>query len=159
MQPCFLFDKELWEGEWALENQVIEAKDQAVRGLMFEEASLLRDREQELWERVAKMGEMDADLAGSYVGEVDVAEIERVASLWTGIPLEQLSEDEVERLSGLEDILHERVVGQQDAVRCLPRRVYPRFGIRTPNCPVPGVVLSVHESGHPTISSFGCVCD
>jgi len=131
------------EEMWVEIRQVIEAKDQAVRGLMFEEASLLRDREQELWERVAKMGEMDADLAGSYVGEVDVAEIERVASLWTGIPLEQLSEDEVERLSGLEDILHERVVGQQDAVSAISRSLRrARVGLKDPTRPIATMLFS-----------------
>ena len=78
---------------------MIDAKDQAVRGLMFEEASLLRDREQELWAKVAGAGvEGEVSMADAYVGTVDVAAIERVASLWTGIPLEQLCNDEVSRL-------------------------------------------------------------
>jgi ATP-dependent Clp protease ATP-binding subunit ClpC len=135
-------DMSVMEAQWAELRQVVEAKEIAVKQLMFEEASLLRDREQEMWAKIAAGGD-DPELAGSYVGEVGVAEIESVASLWTGIPLEQLSTDEMERLVGLEEILHERVIGQDDAVGAISRALRrARAGLKDPNRPIATMLFS-----------------
>jgi len=135
-------DMNALEAQWTELRQVVEAKETAVKQLMFEEASLLRDREQEMWAKIAAGGD-DPELAGSYVGEVGVAEIESVASLWTGIPLEQLSSDEMQRLVGLEDILHERVIGQDDAVGAISRALRrARAGLKDPNRPIATMLFS-----------------
>jgi len=128
---------------WEELRQVKEAKDVAVSEALFEEASLLRDREQELWARINGEGENKAELAGQFMGSVGVEEIQRVASMWTGIPLDQLSEGEVERLQGLESILHKRVVGQNDAVSAISRALRrARAGIQNPNRPIASMLFS-----------------
>jgi ATP-dependent Clp protease ATP-binding subunit ClpC len=130
------------EAAWSELRQVVEAKELAVRELMYEEASLLRAREQEMWAKISAGGD-DPELAGTYLGEVGVAEIESVASLWTGIPLEQLSADEVARLSGLEAILHERVIGQHDAVSAIARALRrARVGLKDPSRPIATMLFS-----------------
>ncbi|MEO3747870.1 ATP-dependent Clp protease ATP-binding subunit [Plantactinospora sp. B5E13] len=109
-------------------------KDQAVADEQYERASELRDRCQELKERLeAARGNGDR----SRVPEVGPQEIAEVVSRATGIPVSQLTEEERDRLLRLEGHLHERVVGQDDAVSAVAEAVRrSRTGLADPDRPM-----------------------
>jgi ATP-dependent Clp protease ATP-binding subunit ClpC len=109
-------------------------KDQAVAAEQYERASQLRDEVQEAERR------LDAARAGggdSGVPEVGVEDIAEVVSRTTGIPVSQLTEEEMQRLLELEQHLHARVVGQDEAVRVVAEAVRrSRVGLGDPNRPI-----------------------
>ena len=111
--------------------------DEAVANEDFETAAHLRDRKKELQnemqlKREAWQQQLDSKL--ETVGEEEVAQI--VAS-WTGVPVSKLTEDEAQRLIHLEDTLHKRVVGQDEAVKAVSRAVRrARAGLKDPNRPI-----------------------
>ncbi|MBO0770770.1 MAG: ATP-dependent Clp protease ATP-binding subunit [Actinobacteria bacterium] len=108
-------------------------KDQAVASEQYERASELRDRISELRERIARQ----AGGGASGVPEVTVADIADVVSRITGIPVQQLTEAERERLLRLEEHLHQRVIGQDEAVGAVAEAVRrSRSGLGDPNRPV-----------------------
>jgi ATP-dependent Clp protease ATP-binding subunit ClpC len=94
-------------------------KDQAVADEQYERATELRDRISELRDRFAGAGDGD----DHRVPEVDVADIADVVSRSTGIPITQLTETERDRLLRLEDELHRRVVGQDEAVSAVAEAI------------------------------------
>ena len=112
-------------------------KNAAITAQDYEKAAQLRDiemdyREQAEQERERHKKEM-AQCCGS-VGEEDIAS---VVSGWTGIPVSRLTEDESERLLKLEDTLHERVVGQDEAVKAVAKAIRRgRVGIKDPKRPI-----------------------
>jgi ATP-dependent Clp protease ATP-binding subunit ClpC len=110
-------------------------KEQAVADEQYERASQLRDRLQEVQERIeASRGE---DGAHHQVPEVRPQEIAEVVSRATGIPVSQLTEEERDRLLRLEGHLHERIVGQDDAVNAVAEAVRrSRTGLADPNRPM-----------------------
>jgi ATP-dependent Clp protease ATP-binding subunit ClpC len=109
-------------------------KDAAVTGQRFEEAARLRDEEKTLAaELEEKKGQWKAGAEYGEVGEDDIAAI---AASWTGIPVTRLTEDESGRLLKMEEILHERVVGQDEAVGAVARAVRRgRVGLKDPKRP------------------------
>jgi len=120
-----------------------EDKDQAVREENFERASKLRDQVVALQARLAEVGtDTDEELP-----EVSASDIAEIVSRATGVPVSQLTETEMVRLQGLEDELHRRVVGQDDAVRAVARAVRrSRSGLGDPHRPV-GSFLFVGPTG------------
>jgi ATP-dependent Clp protease ATP-binding subunit ClpC len=127
---------ELKEMEQKLE-EVRKEKDAAVQSQEFEKAAALRDREQKLREELestrnrwkADQGKTDSQVTGD-----DIAEV--VAS-WTGIPVRKLAEEESERLLNMEEILHQRVIGQDEAVRSVSRAIRrARAGLKDPKRPI-----------------------
>ncbi|MDQ0095154.1 ATP-dependent Clp protease ATP-binding subunit [Paeniglutamicibacter psychrophenolicus] len=96
------------------------AKDRAVAEERYEEASKLRDEAEELGARLAEAQKGTADAPSAVVDEVQIAEVIARA---TGIPAARLTEDEKGRLARLEEELHERVVGQDDAVAAVAKAV------------------------------------
>ena len=100
-----------------LENQiaqVVQEKKEAVEAQRFEEAGRLRDREKELLaEKEAKEQEMK-DAGIDLFDEVDEEAIAEVLSIWTGIPVYKLTEEETAKLLRMEDELHKRVIGQEE---------------------------------------------
>jgi ATP-dependent Clp protease ATP-binding subunit ClpC len=114
-------------------DQLQRDKDQAVASEQYERASELRDRVSELRERIARQ----AGGGASGVPEVTVADIADVVSRITGIPVQQLTEAERERLLRLEEHLHQRVIGQDEAVGAVAEAVRrSRSGLGDPNRPV-----------------------
>ncbi|MCO7219225.1 ATP-dependent Clp protease ATP-binding subunit [Klenkia sp. PcliD-1-E] len=104
-------------------------KDAAVAAEEYERASALRDELTAAQERLAQ--------APSDVPEVGVAEIAEVVSRATGIPVAQLTEEERDRLLRLEDVLHARVVGQDEAVEVVAEAVRrSRAGLGDPDRPI-----------------------
>ncbi|MGY5883474.1 ATP-dependent Clp protease ATP-binding subunit [Modestobacter lacusdianchii] len=120
----------------ALEQRVQELqreKDQAVAAEQYERASTLRDECQ------AAQAELDRARSGGEAGipEVGVAEIAEVVSRATGVPVAQLTEEERDRLLRLEDVLHERVVGQEEAVEVVAEAIRrSRAGLGDPDRPI-----------------------
>ena len=112
-------------------------KEEAIQNQEFERAATLRDQEKELKQQVesAKKDWQSKDTSASKI--VDETSIAGVISEWTGIPLNKLAETESERLLHMEDILHERVVGQDDAVTAVAKAIRRgRVGLKDPRRPV-----------------------
>ncbi|WP_369138840.1 ATP-dependent Clp protease ATP-binding subunit [Modestobacter versicolor] len=108
-------------------------KDQAVAAEQYERASTLRD------EVTAAQAELETARSGGAAGvpEVGTAEIAEVVSRATGIPVAQLTEEERDRLLRLEDVLHERVVGQDEAVEVVAEAIRrSRAGLGDPDRPI-----------------------
>ncbi len=115
--------------------------ERAERGNQLEEAArlrygTLRELEDELAEKEARLKEIQAEGA-LLKEEVDAEEISKVVSGWTGIPLSRLMEAEMEKLVHMEERLHQRVVGQDDALRAVSNAVRrSRAGLQDPDRPV-----------------------
>jgi ATP-dependent Clp protease ATP-binding subunit ClpC len=116
--------------------EVRRAKEAAIDDQDFEKAASLRDDERQLSEERAdkekqwRAGELD-DVAE--IGEQEIAE---VLGAWTGIPVVQLTEEETTRLLHMEDELHKRIIGQEDAVKAVSRAIRrTRAGLKDPKRP------------------------
>lgn len=125
--------------------QVLKDKDNAVRSQDFDKAGELRDREMELKAEIRAIAQNKAteDAEGEdqpVVGEEDIAHI--VAS-WTGVPVSKLTESESEKLLHMEDTLHQRLIGQDEAVKAISRAIRrARVGLKNPNRPIASFVFS-----------------
>ncbi|MEU9399250.1 ATP-dependent Clp protease ATP-binding subunit [Streptomyces sp. NPDC048242] len=115
--------------------QLVRDKDQAVASEQYEEATRLRDRIVELKERIAASDDGEADEGQNL--EVTAEAIAEVVSRQTGVPVSRLTQEEKERLLGLEDHLHQRVVGQDEAVQVVADAVLrSRAGLASPDRPI-----------------------
>ena len=110
-------------------------REEAIDAQRWAEATALRDREQELRSQLEQVRPgWDAGAAGAAVTADDVAEI---VSMWTGVPLMQLETEESERLLHMEEALHQRIVGQEEAIRSISRAVRrARAGLKDPRRPI-----------------------
>ena len=112
-------------------------KQAAVTEQDFEKAAQLRDEERKVKEELQSMKEewdKEKGVAKTTVTEEDIAE---VVSSWTGVPVSRLAQEESERLLKLEEILHERVIGQDDAVVAVSKAVRrARAGLKDPKRPI-----------------------
>src|SRR5687768_3923422 len=133
-----------------LENElsgVVEAKKKAVESQNFEEAGRLRDKEKEL---LAAKDTKEREIKDSGVDlfdEVDEESIAEVLSMWTGIPVYKLTEEETQKLLRMEDELHKRVVGQEDAIKAVSQAVRrTRAGLKDPKRPT-GSYIFLGPSG------------
>lgn len=112
-------------------------KEEAVNNQNYERAAALRDEEQRLTAQIASIEadwERERDNEESIVTENDIAD---VVNAWTGIPVRQLTEDESEKLLHLEDALHRRVIGQEEAVSAVSRAIRrARAGLKDPARPI-----------------------
>jgi ATP-dependent Clp protease ATP-binding subunit ClpC len=117
-------------------NEVQEAKKRAVEEQQFEEAGRLRDQEKALLEeKASKETEVKAEGVDLF-DEVDEEAIAEVLSLWTGIPVYKLTEEETERLLKMEENLHKRIIGQENAVAAVSQSIRrTRAGLKDPKRP------------------------
>ncbi|MEH2449857.1 ATP-dependent Clp protease ATP-binding subunit [Nostoc sp.] len=120
---------------------VTKAKEAAVRVQDFDKAGNLRDQELELAEQLqATFTQNDQPVNSTVVDEEDIAQI--VAS-WTGVPVNKLTESESELLLHLEDTLHQRLIGQEQAVSAVSRGIRrARVGLKNPNRPIASFIFS-----------------
>jgi ATP-dependent Clp protease ATP-binding subunit ClpC len=119
-------------------SEVRQQKEAAIDGQEFEKAARLRDSERKLTlqrrelERNWREGG-DGDGNTASIGENEIAEI---VSMWTGIPVKKMTEEESERLLKMEDALHGRVVGQNEAIKAVSRSIRRTMaGLKDPNRP------------------------
>ncbi|MGL6135916.1 MAG: ATP-dependent Clp protease ATP-binding subunit, partial [Planktothrix sp.] len=121
--------------------KVIGEKETAVKLQDFDQASQLRDRELEIKDRLETPTEK-TNIAGTglVVTEDDIAEI---LAAWTGINVNKLTESESVKLLKLEDILHERLIGQNEAVGAVSRAIRrARVGLKNPDRPIASFIFS-----------------
>ncbi|GHU82347.1 ATP-dependent Clp protease ATP-binding subunit ClpC [Clostridia bacterium] len=112
-------------------------KSAAVNSQDFELAANLRDKEKTMREKCKEAKEKWKDTIGQSGTEVTAQDIAAIVSGWTGVPVVQLTQEESERLLKLEDILHERLVGQNQAVSAVSKAIRRgRVGLKDPKRPV-----------------------
>lgn len=129
--------------------QITKEKNEASRSQDFEKAGELRDREMDLKSQIQSLtdknkeknkAENEAGDSGPVVTEVD---IQHIVSSWTGIPVEKVSVDESGRLLNMEETLHTRVIGQDEAVKAISRAIRrARVGLKNPNRPIASFIFS-----------------
>ena len=121
----------------SLIEEVISSKDEAIEVQNFEKAAELRDKEQNLHTKLEESKKEWKSKRESKILEIDREDIANVVSSWTKVPVEKLTEKESEKLLNLEEILHERVAGQEDAIKTIARAVRrARVGLRDPKRPI-----------------------
>ena len=127
--------------------RVRKEKDEAIASQQYEVATELRDRELRLTENVGVLQrdwQEDRDKERSQVTEEDIAE---VVSMWTGIPVTRLAKEETERLLHMEEELHKRIIGQDEAIVGIAKAVRrARAGLKDPRHPI-GVFLFLGPTG------------
>jgi ATP-dependent Clp protease ATP-binding subunit ClpC len=112
-------------------------KDAAVQSQEFEKAASLRDTEQKLREELDTTRNEWKEKQGRTDSEVTPDDIASVVASWTGIPVVKLAEEETERLLKMESILHDRVIGQDEAVKAVSRAIRrARAGLKDPKRPM-----------------------
>jgi len=117
-------------------------KDAAANGQEYDEASRIRELESAAKDRVeALRGEWQAQVAGAQP-TVDEEEIAQIVAMWTGIPVTRIAQEESERLLQMEDHIHKRVIGQQEAIATISRAVRrARAGLKDPKRPIGSFVF------------------
>ena len=117
--------------------KIASEKEEAIATQNFEKAAQLRDLERKEKEKLEKERQMWKDKTIKNVKQITEEDIADVISNWTGIPTQKISQDENERLKNLEKSLHERVIGQNEAVRAVAKAIKrSRVGLQDPNRPI-----------------------
>ena len=117
--------------------RLAEEKKSAVNEQDFERAARLRDEEKEAAERLEKEKDRWQEKNAGITGEVGEREIAEIVSSWTGVPVVQLTEEEGQRLLRMEETLHQRIVGQDEAVSAVSRAIRRgRVGLQDPKRPI-----------------------
>lgn len=117
--------------------EVRKEKEAAVNNQEFEKAAQMRDEENSLREELENKRSSWQQKKGGEELEVTGEDIAQVVSSWTGIPVRKLAEEESERLLRMEEILHQRVIGQDEAVKAVSRAIRrARAGLKDPKRPI-----------------------
>ncbi|NYE57910.1 ATP-dependent Clp protease ATP-binding subunit [Carboxydothermus ferrireducens] len=118
-------------------NEIRKEKEAAVAAQEFEKAAKLRDQEQKLKAELEEKKKEWEKEQSDHLLSVTEDDIAQIVSQWTGIPVKKLAEEESERLLKLEEILHQRVIGQDEAVKAVARAVRrARAGLKDPKRPI-----------------------
>ena len=113
-----------------------EEMQSAINSQDFEHAAALRDEKNEVAKELENERRAWKEKSTHSVGEVGEQEIADIVSQWTGIPVVQLTQEESQRLLHMEDVLHERIVGQDEAVTAVARAIRRgRAGLKDPKRP------------------------
>lgn len=128
--------QDLKELEAKVEELKIE-KEAAIKNEEFEKAASLRDQEQKLRDQLEEIRSQWKSNQGRQEAVVDEQDIADVVASWTGIPVKQVAQEESQRLLNLEEILHQRVVAQDEAIEALSKAIRRAFaGLKDPKRPV-----------------------
>jgi ATP-dependent Clp protease ATP-binding subunit ClpC len=125
--------------------RILKEKDEAVRAQDFDKARQLRDREIEIKQQIralsqARKAEISKNQETPVVDEEDIAHI---VSSWTGVPVSKITESESVKLMQMEETLHQRVIGQEEAVKAISRAIRrARVGLKNPNRPIASFIFS-----------------
>ncbi|MFW6263912.1 MAG: ATP-dependent Clp protease ATP-binding subunit [Cyanobacteriota bacterium] len=125
--------------------QILKEKDDAVRNQDFDRAGELRDREMEIKSEIRAIASSKKTDSRSEDDSpvVDAEEIAHIVASWTGVPVNKLTESESEKLLHMEDTLHQRLIGQEDAVQAVSRAIRrARVGLKNPNRPIASFIFS-----------------
>nr|QVY58080.1 Clp protease ATP binding subunit [Eucheuma denticulatum] len=125
---------------------VLKTKDEAIRAQKYEKAEQYRTREMEIKAQIAAIAQSkksepdDLQVEDPIVTEEDIAEI---VAFWTGIPVTKLTKSESEKLMHMEETLHSRIIGQDEAVVAVSRAIRrARVGLKNPNRPIASFIFS-----------------
>jgi ATP-dependent Clp protease ATP-binding subunit ClpC len=122
-------------------------KDEAISSRQYEYAAELRDREANLTEKLAELEKDWKDEIGDERPSVTEEHICEVVSMWTGIPVTRLAMEESERLVNMEEVLHEKVIGQDQAITLVSKAVRrARAGLKNPKRPT-GIFMFLGPTG------------
>jgi ATP-dependent Clp protease ATP-binding subunit ClpC len=125
--------------------EILKTKDEAVRNQDFEKAGQLREREMEIKAQInaiaqSKKGAEESTNQTPVVSEEDIAQI---VAAWTSIPVNKLTKSESEKLLKMEETLHGRIIGQDEAVVAVSRAIRrARVGLKNPNRPIASFIFS-----------------
>jgi ATP-dependent Clp protease ATP-binding subunit ClpC len=127
--------------------QVLRDKDEAVRSQDFDKAGELRDKEMELKTEIKAIAQnkkvADVTAEGGESPVVTEEDIAGIVASWTGVPVSKLTESESEKLLHMEDTLHQRLIGQDEAVKSISRAIRrARVGLKNPNRPIASFIFS-----------------
>jgi len=112
-------------------------KEDAIAHQDYETAASIRDKEKKLKEKYAQKEQSWRDKLGETVPEVSEEDIAQIVAAWTGVPVSRLVEEETSRLLRMEDELHKRVIGQEDAIQTVSQAVRrARAGLKDPRRPI-----------------------
>nr|YP_009296510.1 Clp protease ATP binding subunit [Thorea hispida]AOM65445.1 Clp protease ATP binding subunit [Thorea hispida]ARX95814.1 Clp protease ATP binding subunit [Thorea hispida]UNJ79104.1 Clp protease ATP binding subunit [Thorea hispida] len=124
---------------------VLKSKDEAIRSQRYEKAEQYRTREMEIKAQISAIAQTkdtksDYKIAEPVVTEEDIAQI---VAFWTGIPVTKLTKSESEKLLHMEETLHGRIVGQDEAVIAVSRAIRrARVGLKNPSRPIASFIFS-----------------
>jgi ATP-dependent Clp protease ATP-binding subunit ClpC len=118
-------------------DRVTKEKDAAINNQDYEAAASLRDAEASAKSDVDQLRADWQNAVAAETAKVDEQDIAQVVAMWTGIPVTRIAQEESERLMHMEDALHERVIGQQEAIEQLSKAVRrARAGLKDPKRPI-----------------------
>lgn len=117
--------------------RVRQEKNAAVQSQEFEKAASYRDEEQKLMQKLNTTKEEWKEQQGKTESEVTVEDIAEVVAMWTGVPVSKIAETETVKLLNMEELLHERVIGQDEAVVAISKAIRrARAGLKDPKRPI-----------------------
>ncbi|MGH7458078.1 MAG: ATP-dependent Clp protease ATP-binding subunit [Longimicrobiaceae bacterium] len=124
-------------------DQIAAEKDQAIRDQDFEQAAELRDREREVQGRISEREEAWEEERKTHRPVLTEEDVSFIVSRWTGIPVTRMKQAETERLIGMEEELHKRIVGQDPAIKAISRAIRrSRAGLKDPARPIGSFVFA-----------------
>jgi ATP-dependent Clp protease ATP-binding subunit ClpC len=125
--------------------EILRSKDEAVRGQDFEKAGQLREREMEIKAQINAIAQSKKG-AGEKVNQtptVTEEDIAQIVAAWTSIPVNKLTKSESDKLLQMEETLHGRIIGQDEAVVAVSRAIRrARVGLKSPNRPIASFIFS-----------------
>lgn len=122
---------------------IAERKEEAIKDQDFERAAELRDDERDLLQRIKIRQEEWEEERKRHRPEISAEDVAFIVGRWTGIPVTRIAQAETERLVAMEDELHKRVVGQDDAIHAISRAIRrSRAGLKDPKRPIGSFIFS-----------------
>jgi len=122
---------------------ILKSKDEAVRGQDFEKAGQLREREMEIKAQIQAIAQTKKDEPSNQVPIVTEEDIAQIVAAWTSIPVNKLTKSESEKLLQMEETLHSRIIGQDEAVVAVSRAIRrARVGLKNPDRPIASFIFS-----------------
>ena len=127
--------------------KIVNEKEEAINTQNYERAAKLRDKENELINNLEKENDKWKNRNNKRIINIEKEDIEVVISRWTGIPIYKITETENEKLKNLEKALHNRVIGQEEAIVSVSKAIRrSRVGLKDPNRPI-GSFLFIGPTG------------
>jgi ATP-dependent Clp protease ATP-binding subunit ClpC len=137
----YILPEDLKEKQKQME-EISKEKEEAINAQEYEKAAKFRDEEQRLRDEFENEHKEWVNKRRLQVGSVGEEEIAAIVSSWTGVPVSKLATEESERLVHLEEVLHQRVIGQEEAVQAVARAVRrARAGLKNPQRPIGSFVF------------------